>query len=65
MNTYLKYKPAWLQLVVFGSLTFGMYLSLGLVAFFGIAQGLGVSVDDIQQLNLEKPGVITALKWFG
>jgi membrane protease YdiL (CAAX protease family) len=63
MNTYLKYKPAWLQLVVFGSLTFGMYLSLGLVAFFGIAQGLGVSVDDIQQLNLEKPGVITALKW--
>ena len=63
MNTYLKYKPAWLQLVVFGSLTFGMYLSLGLVAFFGIAQGLGVSVDDIQQLNLEKPGVFTALKW--
>lgn len=63
MNTYLKYKPAWLQLVVFGSLTFGTYLSLGLVAFYGIAHGLGVSLEDIQQLNFDNPGVITAMKW--
>lgn len=63
MNTYLKYKPAWLQLVVFGSLTFGMYLALGLVAFYGIAHGMGVSLEDIQQMNLEKPGVVAALKW--
>jgi len=63
MNTYLKYKPAWLQLVVFGSLTFGMYLALGLVAFYGIAQGMGVTLEDIQQMNLEKPGVVAALKW--
>lgn len=63
MNTYLKYKPAWLQLVVFGSLTFGIYLALGLVAFYGIAQFFGVSPEDIQQMNLDKPAVVTALKW--
>ncbi len=63
MNTYLKYKPAWLQLVVFGSLTFGMYLALGLVSFYGISFALGVPLEDLQQMNLEKPGVVTGLKW--
>lgn len=63
MNTYLKYKPAWLQLVVFGSLTFGTYLSLGLVAFYGIAHGFGISVDDIRDMNFDKPQVALALKW--
>lgn len=63
MNTYLKYKPAWLQLIIFGSLTFGFYISLGLVAFYGIAQAFGVSLPDMQQLNFDKPGVVAAMKW--
>ncbi|WP_052273051.1 CPBP family intramembrane glutamic endopeptidase [Flavihumibacter solisilvae] len=62
MNTYLKFKPAWLQLVIFGSLTFGIYLSLGLIAFFGVSKVYGLSVEQLQQLSFEEPGVLSALK---
>jgi uncharacterized protein len=62
MDKYLKHKPAWLQLVIFGSLTFGIYLSIGLVAFFGIARLYNVSFDQLQNLDLSQPGVLPALK---
>jgi len=63
MNTYLKYKPAWLQLVVFGSLTFGSYLALGLVAFYGVSASLGLSFDELQAMDTSNPRVLTAQKW--
>ncbi|MBC6491145.1 type II CAAX prenyl endopeptidase Rce1 family protein [Flavihumibacter stibioxidans] len=62
MNTYLKYKPAWLQLVIFGSLSFGTYLTLGLVTYFGVAKLYGVPVEQLQELDFSKPGVVSALK---
>lgn len=62
MNTYLKYKPAWLQLVIFGSLSFGTYLTLGLVTYFGVAKFYGVPVEQLQELDFSKPGVVSALK---
>ncbi|MBZ5857889.1 CPBP family intramembrane glutamic endopeptidase [Flavihumibacter profundi] len=62
MDKYLKHKPAWLQLVIFGSLTFGIYLSIGLVAFFGIARLYNVSFDQLQNLDISQPGVLPALK---
>lgn len=62
MSTYLKYKPAWLQLVIFGSLTFGIYLSLGLVAFFAVSKMYNISLEQIQSLSVEQPSVLAALK---
>jgi membrane protease YdiL (CAAX protease family) len=62
MSTYLKYKPAWLQLVIFGSLTFGIYLSLGLVAFFGVARMYNITIEQIQELQINDPAVLSALK---
>lgn len=63
MNTYLKYKPAWLQLVVFGSLTFGIFAVSQELIFSVISYRLEVAREDIYKMNLEKPGVVTALKW--
>lgn len=63
MNTYLKYKPAWLQLVVFGSLTFGIFAVSQELIFSVISYRLEVAREDIFKMNLEKPGVVTALKW--
>ena len=62
MNSYLKYKPAWLQLVIFGSLSFGTYLTLGLVTYFGVAKLYGVPIEQLQELDFSKPGVVPALK---
>lgn len=62
MTKYLKYKPAWIQLVIFGSLTFGMYLSFGLLAFFGTAQLFDLSTAQLQAMNFDEPGVLKALK---
>lgn len=63
MNTYLKYKPAWLQLVVFGSLTFGIFAVSQELVFSVISHRLEVTREDIFKMNLEKPGVVAALKW--
>jgi hypothetical protein len=62
MTKYLKYKPAWIQLVIFGSLTFGMYLTFGLVAFFGIAKLYSISGEQLQGLDFRNQQVLAALK---
>ncbi|WP_052323723.1 CPBP family intramembrane glutamic endopeptidase [Flavihumibacter sp. ZG627] len=62
MNTYLKYKPAWLQLLVFGSLCFGIYLVLGSLVQLFVAWMHDISVSDLQSVDYEKPGVIPALR---
>ncbi|ULQ56118.1 CPBP family intramembrane metalloprotease [Flavihumibacter rivuli] len=61
-STYLKYKPAWLQLFIFGSLTFGIYLVLGFVAFYGVAQYFNLPVQQLTELSFDKPGVLPAMK---
>ncbi|ULQ52283.1 type II CAAX endopeptidase family protein [Flavihumibacter fluvii] len=62
MTKYLKYKPAWIQLVIFGSLTFGFYLCFGLLAFFGIAKFHNLSPEQLQATNFNDPAVLAALK---
>ncbi len=62
MNTYLKYRPAWLQLVIFGSLTFGIFLAVGFIAVFLIAKFYHISPLSFQQMDLTNKDVIAAVK---
>jgi uncharacterized protein len=62
MTKYLKYKPAWLQLLVFGSLSFGFYLCFGLLAMFGVAALNDLPVLQLQELDFKNQQVVKALK---
>lgn len=62
MSTYLKFKPAWLQLVVFGSLVFGIYLVLGNIALLGVSAYYGISISDIQYFDVHAPGMLPAIR---
>lgn len=62
MDRYFKHKPAWLQLFLFGSLTFGIYLSIGLVAFYSIASFYQIAPEHLQELDWKDPAVLSALK---
>jgi membrane protease YdiL (CAAX protease family) len=62
MNTYLKYKPGWLQLLIFGSLTFGIYLVVGFIALSVVANYYHISRADFETLDLANPVMISAVK---
>src|SRR3954468_5208617 len=64
MNTYLKYRPAWLQLVIFGSLTFGIFLATSFIAIYAISKIYHISPLAFQQMDLTKPDVVGAVKAF-
>ena len=61
MNKYLKYKPGWMQLLVFGGFTFGAYLLSNIIAVL-ILTGYGIPLLEIRTLNLSNPALIPALK---
>lgn len=63
MNTYLKYKPAWLQLIIFGSLAVGASLTLGTASILAIRSFFGTGAEDIATADLSQPQVLAALKW--
>ena len=62
MNTYQKYKPAWLQLVIFMSLTFGIFLALSFIALFIIAKIYDLNPLQLAKPDLTDPMVVSASK---
>jgi len=62
MNTYLKYKTAWMQLLIFGSLTIGIFLAVSVVALLIITRIYQVSPADFQAMDLSKPSMVAAIK---
>ncbi|HVY74589.1 MAG TPA: type II CAAX endopeptidase family protein [Puia sp.] len=57
MSTYLRTRPAWLQLVIFGALTGGLFLLCSTVGLALVAQTNGLSIMQIPQNvgDLAKP----------
>lgn len=62
MNTYQKYKPAWLQLVIFMSLTFGIFLALSFIALFIIARIYNLDTSQLVKPDLSDAAVVSATK---
>jgi uncharacterized protein len=62
MNSYLKYKPAWLQLIIFGSITIGIALALIFISLLVISKVYNVSIIDIGSMNLNNIVVLEASK---
>ncbi|MBV4357386.1 CPBP family intramembrane glutamic endopeptidase [Pinibacter aurantiacus] len=60
MNTYLKYKPVWLQFIVLGALFFLTSGVLGSAAGYSIAGAYHVSVNEL--MNPTSPAAVTASK---
>ncbi len=51
MNAYLKTKPAWIQLVIFGGLTFGIAIVASFIGLAIIASSNHVSLMDLSTLT--------------
>lgn len=64
MNTYQKYKPAWLQLVIFISLTIGIFFALSFIAVFIIAKVYNIAPLQLTAMDLSDPAVLAASKLF-
>ena len=62
MNTYLKYKPAWLQLVIFGALTLGIFTSLIIISMAIISKVYGIGFEDLTNLNVANGSILSASK---
>lgn len=62
MNTYLKYRSAWIQLLIFGSLTLGIFMAVSFVAVFVISSAFQISPMAFKTLDLTKPAVVSAIK---
>ena len=64
MNKYLKYQPAWLQLIIFASLTVVSFLIAGLIVTPVIANFYDLRLADLSPFNFENPNVVAALGAF-
>jgi membrane protease YdiL (CAAX protease family) len=62
MNNYLKYKPGWMQLLIFGSLTFGVYLISSFMAVLILTQYYNIPITQLREMNLSDPALLSALK---
>lgn len=62
MNTYLKYRSGWAQLLIFGSLTFGIYLAVSFMAVVAISGYYNISRTEFETLDLSKPALVSAIK---
>ena len=67
MNSYLRYKPAWMQLIIFGGLTVGIGIAVSFIGLVIIGQVNHLSVMDLgllKQDDFAKPeyaGVVKGL----
>lgn len=61
MNTYLKYKPAWLQLLIFGSLTICM-LAVSIVVLFVVARVFQLPQINLETIDLTQNSIVSAIK---
>ena len=62
MSTYLKYRPAWMQLLIFASLTIGIFLVVSFVAVLIISRIFNLSPTDFEEMNLLRPDVVSGIK---
>ncbi len=62
MNTYLKYRPAWNQLLIFGSLTIGIFIAFNFIALLAITKIYDVEQSDFITMDLSRPAVLSAIK---
>ncbi len=60
--TYLKYKPAWLQLVIFGLITCATYIILGTLTEWAVNAFYGLNFQDTLQPDLKNPTVVASLR---
>ncbi len=60
MNTYLKYKPVWVQFIAFGVLAFGLYALIGAISLFVITSVYNVGLQEI--VNPVTTAAISAAK---
>src|SRR3989337_2434307 len=64
MNKYLKYQPAWLQLIIFASFTVVFFLIAAAMVTPIIAKFYDLRLTDLSPFNFENPNGIAALKVF-
>jgi membrane protease YdiL (CAAX protease family) len=62
MITSLKYIPAWLQLLIFGILSFVIFLALSIFISIFFHMVFSISPADIQKPDFNNPAFITAFK---
>ncbi len=62
MNKYLKYKPGWMQLLIFGGFTFGAYLLSSFIAVLILTGYYGIPLLELRTMDLSNPALIPALK---
>lgn len=62
MTTYLKYKPGWMQLLIFGSLSFGIFLVTAIISMLAISNIYGIPFNDLTTQNTDHPQWVAASK---
>jgi len=62
MNTYLKFKSAWLQLLIFGSLTFGMSVALIGVGLLIVSKIYNIPPLAIISMDVADPNMLNPAK---
>ena len=62
MSTYQKYKPAWQQLLIFGTLTIGLFLTLSIIAVMVIAKVYDIPPLELAAMDLTNPSILSASK---
>jgi len=60
MKSYLKYKPGWMQMLVFGSLTIGLLCAVLLITGL-IPYLFNISMAEFVSMDLSKPAVFSAV----
>lgn len=60
MTSYLKYKPGWMQLLVFGSITFGVFLVAVSVGLWIIARIFDVPLEALAGGKMDTPALLSA-----
>ena len=62
MTTFLKYRPGWLQLLIFAGLVVGISMAASLVGILIIAKVYGISIVELSNPQLSDPHFVSALK---
>jgi uncharacterized protein len=51
LRTYLRYQPAWVQLVVLLLFTFGVFVAGGFAGSYLVSQATGVNIETMQEIS--------------
>src|SRR5688500_15491188 len=65
MQTYLKTKPVWLQILLFLGMAFGIMMAIFLIGSLLMTQLTGISIielGDVSKWDRSKPGTMVAVR---